>query len=84
MITYLKERMTTKTKHLKTTKIVIHMKNESAVLDFTSKDQAQMEYNRIKSAGIYCSAWITDIEFIEEPLKQAALLTVKPKKDKAV
>lgn len=44
-------------------RIMVEMKNDSAVLVFTRKDQAQMEYNRLKAAGIYCGAWITRIDF---------------------
>ena len=44
-------------------RIMIEMKNDSAVLVFTRKDQAQMEYNRLKATGIYCGAWITRLDF---------------------
>ena len=44
-------------------RIMIEMKNDSAVLVFTRKDQAQMEYNRLKASGIYCGAWITRLDF---------------------
>jgi hypothetical protein len=44
-------------------RIMIEMKTDSAVLVFTRKDQAQMEYNRIKAAGVYCGAWITRLDF---------------------
>lgn len=44
-------------------RIMIEMKNDSAALVFTRADQAQMEYNRLKAAGIYCGAWITRLEF---------------------
>jgi hypothetical protein len=44
-------------------RIMVEMKHDSAVLVFTRKDQAQMEYNRIKAAGIYCGAWITRLDF---------------------
>jgi hypothetical protein len=64
--------MTSKTKEPKVEQVVeetalhrimVEMKHDSAVLVFTRKDQAQMEYNRIKAAGIYCGAWITRLEF---------------------
>jgi hypothetical protein len=44
-------------------RIMVEMKTDSAVLVFTRKDQAQMEYNRLKATGVYCGAWITRIEF---------------------
>lgn len=38
---------------------------ERAVLDFTARDMAQQEYNRLRAAGVYCGRWITRIEFNE-------------------
>ena len=64
--------MTSKTKEPKVEQVVeetalhrimVEMKHDSAVLVFTRKDQAQMEYNRLKAAGVYCGAWITRLEF---------------------
>jgi hypothetical protein len=42
---------------------MVEMKTDSAVLVFTRKDQAQQEYNRLKTAGVYCGAWITRLDF---------------------
>lgn len=50
-----------------------------ARLGFTDRKIAENEYNRIKAAGAYGGSWITNIQFVEEDLKQAALL--KPKKE---
>lgn len=59
--------------------VLVEVKNQPfARLGFTDRSTAQHEFNRIKASGVYGGAWITKIEFLEEPLKQAALL--KPKK----
>jgi hypothetical protein len=61
--------------------VIVEVKGQQfARLGFTDKRIAENEFNRIKAAGAYGGSWITNIQFIEEPLKQAALL--KPKKDK--
>lgn len=36
-----------------------------AILDFTDKDMATMEYNRIRAAGTYCGRWVHKIELHE-------------------
>ena len=39
--------------------------HERAVLDFTAKDMAQQEYNRIRAQGTYCGRWVNRIELHE-------------------
>ena len=43
-------------------RIMVEMNRDSAALVFTRQDQAQMEFNRLKAAGVYCGAWITRLE----------------------
>jgi len=39
--------------------------NRRAELNFTERDWAVSEYNRIKGLGIYCGAWIKEIQLKE-------------------
>jgi len=39
--------------------------NRWAELNFSERDWAVSEYNRIKGSGIYCGAWIKSLELKE-------------------
>lgn len=49
-----------------TYRIIIEVgQHARAVLDFTEKDMATLEFNRIRTAGTYCGRWVNRIEMHE-------------------
>jgi hypothetical protein len=54
---------------VKTYRVAVDLGNSRwAELNFSERDMATSEYNRIKSQGIYCGAWIKTIILKEETL----------------
>jgi hypothetical protein len=47
--------------------------NRWAVMTFSERDMAEIEYNRIRSSSIYCNAWVDSVTLTEKEIKNETM-----------